>query len=109
MQLNESRRYNATDSPRSFPGHRDKCSPFRQPPTSSSEPPQLHIVDQFSFDAASSTRQTSPPKAIVDSSPLQLAMDKNKECEYHGEFIIAIIIIVIPVVQLEINGALSSF
>lgn len=24
----------------------------------------------------------SPPKAIVDSSPLQPAMDKNKECEY---------------------------
>jgi len=23
----------------------------------------------------------SPPKAIVDSSPLQPAMDKNKECE----------------------------
>jgi len=26
----------------------------------------------------------SPPKAIVDSSPLQPAMDKNKECELTG-------------------------
>lgn len=24
----------------------------------------------------------SPPKAIVDSSPLQPAMDKNKECKF---------------------------
>ena len=27
----------------------------------------------------------SPPKAIVDSSPLQPAMDKNKECKYAKE------------------------
>lgn len=25
--------------------------------------------------------RVSPPKAIVDSSPLQSAMDKNRECE----------------------------
>lgn len=63
-------------------GHHDRNSPFRQPPNSSnSEPPQLH---SFSIDAAGNcVRQTSPPKAIVDSSPLQLAMDKNKECKLH--------------------------
>lgn len=26
--------------------------------------------------------RVSPPKAIVDSSPLQSAMDKNRECEF---------------------------
>lgn len=64
----------------------NKGASFRQPAAGSrSEPPQLHIVDSFSFDAANNTRQTSPPKAIVDSSPLQLAMDKNKECKYIGD------------------------
>lgn len=29
-----------------------------------------------------SRRQTSPPKAVVDSSPLQPAMDRNKECKF---------------------------
>lgn len=57
-------------------------SSFKQPQIGS-EPPRLHIVDSFSFDGAggiTTNRQTSPPKAIVDSSPLQPAMDRNKEC-----------------------------
>lgn len=29
-----------------------------------------------------SRRQQSPPKAVVDSSPLQPAMDRNKECKF---------------------------
>lgn len=62
-------------------------SSFKQPQIGS-EPPRLHIVDSFSFDgtggggiSSSTNRQTSPPKAIVDSSPLQPAMDRNKECK----------------------------
>lgn len=31
--------------------------------------------------AAMCSRQSSPPKAIVDASPLQPAMDRNKECK----------------------------
>lgn len=51
-----------------------------------SEPPLLHIVDRFNFDGAAlatatSSRQTTPPKAVVDTSPLQPAMDRNKECK----------------------------
>lgn len=46
--------------------------------------PLLGVEDVLvgaSFTNAMNIR-LSPPKAIVDSSPLQPAMDRNKECEY---------------------------
>lgn len=36
----------------------------------------------LAIDDMTSRRQQSPPKAVVDSSPLQPAMDRNKECKY---------------------------
>lgn len=45
--------------------------------------PLLDVEDVLvgaSFTNAMNIRQ-SPPKAVVDSSPLQPAMDRNKECE----------------------------
>lgn len=38
------------------------------------------VVIGTTFSNAMNIRQ-SPPKAVVDSSPLQPAMDKNKECK----------------------------
>lgn len=61
----------------------------RQTKTSSvnSGPPPLSLSDNFHTLSGMESRQ-SPPKAIVDSSPLQPAMDKNKECEYFIDYLL---------------------
>ncbi|EDS38561.1 conserved hypothetical protein [Culex quinquefasciatus] len=37
------------------------------------------LTDKFEMECDSQISRTSPPKAVIDSSPLQTAMDKNKE------------------------------
>lgn len=37
------------------------------------------LTEKFEMECDSQISRTSPPKAIIDSSPLQAAMDKNKE------------------------------
>lgn len=46
-------------------------------------PPLLGTVEciDASLITVSNTRQ-SPPRVVVDRSPLQPAMDKNKECKF---------------------------
>jgi hypothetical protein len=35
----------------------------------------------------------SPPKAIVDATPLQAAMDKNKECTYLNRVCVSVFVV----------------
>lgn len=50
---------------------------------SNTVPPLLGTVESIdaSLITVSNTRQ-SPPRVVVDRSPLQPAMDKNKECKF---------------------------
>lgn len=51
---------------------------------SNTVPPLLGTVESIdaSLITVSNTRQ-SPPRVVVDRSPLQPAMDKNKECKFY--------------------------
>lgn len=57
-------------------------------------PPLLGTVDSIdaSLITVSNTRQ-SPPRVVVDRSPLQPAMDKNKECKFKLFFLTLILIL----------------
>lgn len=49
--------------------------------------PLLSVDDASNTTLTNSmTSRQSPPKAVVDSSPLQAQMDKNKECKYLHNF-----------------------
>lgn len=47
----------------------------------SPESPSLSIIHLPNISNGVMDSRESPPKAIVDATPLQAAMDKNKECK----------------------------
>jgi hypothetical protein len=54
-------------------------------PSANQAPPLIAFSDK-KLGMGIDSRQ-SPPKAVVDSSPLQPQMDKNKECKYNNQLI----------------------
>lgn len=57
---------------------------------------QIVVLDEGAH--ASTYSRVSPPKAVIDSSPLQSAMDKNKECKHDWLLVLQLhsLIILIP-------------
>lgn len=63
--------------------HSKTSSSVNQTGTSNTTPGLVRMTDDI--------QRQSPPKAIVDSTPLQPQMDKNKECKYKIFFYVKII------------------
>lgn len=54
------------------------------PGNNSNSNPPISIFDFGNIADGGMDSRESPPKAIVDATPLQAAMDKNKECMYNN-------------------------